>query len=113
MEIVQLRKSSVVAFRLPSTAYGKGYNLNDWKDMIWEGNLLVVSSSKGLHIQLTNSDNTQFGVCPVERQQEQSVVKTQDSSRGFALRLANKGRYAWVGMAFRDRNDAFDFSVCL
>ena len=41
------------------------------------------------------------------------MVKTNDSSRGFALRLENKGRYAWVGLAFRDRSDAFDFSVII
>jgi hypothetical protein len=37
MEITYLRKENVVAFRIPNTSFGKGYNLNDWKDMIWEG----------------------------------------------------------------------------
>ena len=41
------------------------------------------------------------------------MVKTNDSSRGFALRLENNGRYAWVGLAFRDRSDAFYFSVII
>lgn len=39
-------------------------------------------------------------------------MKTNDSSRGYAVRLENpKGGYLWVGVAFRDRNDAFDFGV--
>jgi hypothetical protein len=39
-------------------------------------------------------------------------VKTQDSSRGYGVRLENpKGGYMWIGVAFRDRNDAFDFGV--
>jgi hypothetical protein len=39
-------------------------------------------------------------------------VKTIDSSRGYAVRLENpKGGFLWVGVAFRDRNDAFDFGV--
>ena len=42
----------------------------------------------------------------------EAIVKTLDSSRGYAVRLQNpKGGYLWVGVAFRDRNDAFDFGV--
>ena len=35
-----------------------------------------------------------------------------DSSRGYAVRLQKpNGGYLWIGVAFRDRNDAFDFGV--
>ena len=42
----------------------------------------------------------------------EAIQKTVDSTRGFALRLQDSNqRFAWVGLAFRDRNDAFDFNV--
>ena len=40
------------------------------------------------------------------------IKKCDDSSRGFAVRLENNGKFAWVGTAFRERTDAFDFNVC-
>jgi len=37
-----------------------------------------------------------------------------DSSRGYAIRLQNpKGGFVWIGTAFRDRNDSFDFNVAV
>lgn len=43
---------------------------------------------------------------------KEAIVKTKDSSRGYAVRLENpRGGFIWVGVAFRDRNDAFDFGV--
>jgi len=42
--------------------------------------------------------------------QEDSLQKCLDSTRGYAVKLTDgKGRAKWVGMAFRERNDAFDF----
>lgn len=42
----------------------------------------------------------------------EAIQKTNDSARGYAVRLNNpKGGYYWIGVAFRDRNDAFDFGV--
>ena len=39
-------------------------------------------------------------------------MKTEDSSRGYAVRLKKPtGGFLWIGIAFRDRNDAFDFGV--
>ena len=53
-----------------------------------------------------------FGETKVPPNYKEAIVKTIDSSRGYAVRLENpKGGYLWVGVAFRDRNDAFDFGV--
>lgn len=60
-----------------------------------------------------NPDGTNFASCPVPNRWEDAIQKTVDSSRGFAIRIQNpNGKFAWVGLAFRDRNDAFDFNVC-
>lgn len=73
----------------------------------------VVSKNGNLTISFLNNDGSCFAVCPVPHRWEEAIQKTVDSSRGFAIRLQNpNGKYAWVGLAFRDRNDAFDFNVC-
>lgn len=60
-----------------------------------------------------NNDGSIFACCPVPHRWEEAIQKCVDSSRGFAVRLQNpNGKFAWVGLAFRDRNDAFDFNVC-
>ena len=53
-----------------------------------------------------------FGQTKVPTNYKEAIVKTNDSSRGYAVRLENpKGGFLWIGVAFRDRNDAFDFGV--
>lgn len=73
----------------------------------------MVSKSGNLSINFLNSDGTIFACAPIPHKWEDAIQKTVDSSRGFAIRIQNpNGKYAWVGLAFRDRNDAFDFNVC-
>ncbi len=37
-----------------------------------------------------------------------------DSGRYFVLKIVNdQGRHAFIGIAFNERNDAFDFNVAL
>lgn len=65
-----------------------------------------------------------FIVCFVKRRdgklfamskvQDGAVERVPDSSRYFVLKIQNaQGRHAFVGLAFDDRNQAFDFNVAL
>lgn len=43
-----------------------------------------------------------------------AVERVPDSSRYFVIKIQNaQGRHAFVGLAFDDRNQAFDFNVAL
>ena len=60
---------------------------------------------------LLDDKNNVFANSPVT---EGSVEKTVDSGRYFALKIINpQGRHAFIGIAFNERNDAFDFNVAL
>lgn len=64
------------------------------------------------YISLIDDKNQVFAVCPVT--DEGAVEKCLDSGRYFVLRIKSpQGKQAYIGMAFNERNDAFDFNVAL
>jgi hypothetical protein len=56
-----------------------------------------------------------FAVCPIRHFEESNGVdRCIDSSRYFVLRIQNaQGRHMFIGLAFNERNDAFDFNTAL
>lgn len=84
----------------------------DWKEKIWQGTIKVVERGDMTAVILENSDKkTIFAVCPIR---EGAVDRCVDSSRYFVLRIENAtGRHMFVGVAFNERNDAFDFNTAL
>lgn len=80
--------------------------------MVWEGGVKVTEKDKVITVTFIAKDGKIFATTKIPPNHNEAIVKTLDSSRGYAVRLQNpKGGYLWIGVAFRDRNDAFDFGV--
>jgi hypothetical protein len=72
----------------------------------------IVAKGRTAAIFLLDDKNNVFAVCKVT--DDTAVERTLDSGRYFVLRIINpQGRHAFIGIAFNERNDAFDFNVAL
>jgi adaptin ear-binding coat-associated protein 1/2 len=101
-------------FKIPIRSSAAGHRAADWpKEPAWTGKLKITARGSIATIYLLDSNTNQiFAVCPVT--DDAAVEKTLDSGRYFVLRIQNaQGRHAFIGIAFNERNDAFDFNVAL
>jgi len=99
-------------FKLPKRPTAGGWRGADWDQEVWQGTLKVVERRDLTVILLVDkSSGDIFAVCPVK---DGAVDRCVDSSRYFVLRVENaNGRHMYIGMAFNERNDAFDFNTAL
>mmetsp|Transcript_61447 Transcript_61447/g.71805 ORF Transcript_61447/g.71805 Transcript_61447/m.71805 type:complete len:316 (+) Transcript_61447:102-1049(+) len=100
-------------FKLPPRQSATiGWKGAEWQDKVWQGNVKIIERAGSTFIILVDSKTGEnFAVCPV---QEGSVERCVDSSRYFVLRVENAdGRHLFIGMAFNERNDSFDFNIAL
>ncbi|CAM9648874.1 unnamed protein product, partial [Hapterophycus canaliculatus] len=79
---------------------------------MWTGRMRVVQRGQEAAIMLIDRrDGKLFAMCKVG---DGAVERVPDSSRYFVIKIQNaQGRHAFVGLAFDDRNQAFDFNVAL
>lgn len=79
---------------------------------MWTGKIKIVAVGRVAAIILQDDKNQTFAVCKVT--DDAAVERTLDSGRYFVLRITNaQGKHAFIGIAFNERNDAFDFNVAL
>eukprot|EP01017_Pseudomicrothorax_dubius_P035438 TRINITY_DN495_c0_g1_i7.p1 TRINITY_DN495_c0_g1~~TRINITY_DN495_c0_g1_i7.p1 ORF type:complete len:273 (-),score=62.85 TRINITY_DN495_c0_g1_i7:110-928(-) len=113
-EYTLLQKRNILLYKIPPVLTAKGHYLNEWKEAVWQGNLRVAAKGDRAFVYFLDDAQQIYAVCPVADNIESSIQKCVDSSRGYAVRIEDPAskRYMWVGLAFRDRNDSFDFNVC-
>lgn len=99
-------------FKLPTRPTAGGWRGADWDQEVWQGTLKVVERGDLTVVLLVDGKNGSiFAVCPVK---EGAVDRCVDSSRYFVLRVESaEGRHIFIGLAFNERNDAFDFNTSL
>mmetsp|Transcript_5664 Transcript_5664/g.7442 ORF Transcript_5664/g.7442 Transcript_5664/m.7442 type:complete len:212 (+) Transcript_5664:186-821(+) len=114
-EVVERVRCSIPdahVFKLPTRQTAGGWRGADWDQEVWQGTLKVVERGDLTVVLLVDrTSGAIFAVCPVK---EGAVDRCVDSSRYFVLRVENaNGRHIYIGMAFNERNDAFDFNTSL
>jgi len=99
-------------FKLPTRQTAGGWRGADWTEEVWQGTVKVVERGDLTVVLLVDRANGSiFAVCPIK---DGAVDRCVDSSRYFVLRIENaNGRHMFIGMAFNERNDAFDFNTSL
>lgn len=113
IERVRATISNAHVFKLPPRQSATiGWRGADWKEKVWQGTIKVVERGEMTAILLVDkTKGSIFAVCPVK---EGAVDRCVDSSRYFVLRIENaNGRHMFIGVAFNERNDAFDFNTSL
>ncbi|KAL5697330.1 hypothetical protein ACHQM5_030817 [Ranunculus cassubicifolius] len=108
----------VSIFKIPPRSSSGGYKCGEWlqSDKIWTGRLRVVSCISRCEIRLEDPNSGElFAACYVlPGQRENSVETVLDSSRYFVLKIEDgRGKHAFIGLGFNERNEAFDFNVAL
>ncbi|KAJ1437672.1 adaptin ear-binding coat-associated protein 1 NECAP-1, partial [Ochromonadaceae sp. CCMP2298] len=103
----------VHVFRIPTRKSAEGHRASDFpKDPVWTGKCKIVAKGRVAGVILVDAKNDVFAHCVVN--DDGAVERTLDSGRYFVLRITNpQGRHAFIGIAFNERNDAFDFNVAL
>lgn len=113
IERVRCTIKNAHVFKLPprqSTTVG--WRGADWTEKVWQGTVKVVERGDLTAVLLVDrTKGSIFAVCPAK---EGAIDRCVDSSRYFVLRIENaNGRHMFIGVAFNERNDAFDFNTAL
>mmetsp|Transcript_38320 Transcript_38320/g.84137 ORF Transcript_38320/g.84137 Transcript_38320/m.84137 type:complete len:277 (-) Transcript_38320:262-1092(-) len=113
IERVRVTLKNAHVFKLPPRqTVSVGWRGADWREKVWQGTVKIVERGDTTAILLVDKEKGSiFAVCPVK---EGAVDRCIDSSRYFVLRIENaSGRHMFIGVAFNERNDAFDFNAAL
>ena len=82
---------------------------------LWSGRLRLMSKGTVLKVLLEDATSGElFATCPVKSQADKAIDPVVDSRRYFVLRIDDgKGHHAFIGMGFRDRDDAYNFNATM
>jgi hypothetical protein len=143
IERIRLRIPNAHVFKLPPKPTSGGWRGAEWRDKVWQGTLKIVERGHDTTLVLlvdSQDERNIFATCPIRHDiglnnnsrdnttitnggssggggsnAGNGVDRCIDSSRYFVLRIQNfqTGRHMYIGLAFNERNDAFDFNTSL
>lgn len=109
--------NQVFVFQIPPQTSAAGHRADSWPSTpAWTGRLQVSSIGEDAVIELKDPNTgVLFAACPIKAGGPPAIQKVVDSSRYFVLRAVDRtsGRHAFIGIAFNNRSDAFDFNVAI
>ncbi|KAE9009888.1 hypothetical protein PF005_g11496 [Phytophthora fragariae] len=109
--------NQVFVFQIPPQTSAAGHRADSWPSTpAWTGRLQVSSVGEDAVIELKDPNTgVLFAACPIKAGGPPAIQKVVDSSRYFVLRAVDRasGRHAFIGIAFSNRGDAFDFNVAI
>ncbi|KAF1777239.1 NECAP-1, N-terminal [Phytophthora cactorum] len=119
--------NQVFVFQIPPQTSAAGHRADSWPSTpAWTGRLQVSSVGEDAVIELKDPNTgALFAACPIKAGGPSAIQKVVDSSRYFVLRAVDRvsapytvnsflpGRHAFIGIAFNNRSDAFDFNVAI
>ncbi|KAG7395388.1 Adaptin ear-binding coat-associated protein 2 [Phytophthora boehmeriae] len=109
--------NQVFVFQIPPQTSAAGHRADSWPSTpSWTGRMQVSSVGEDAVIELKDSTTgALFAACPIKAGGPPAIQKVVDSSRYFVLRAVDRasGRHAFIGIAFNNRSDAFDFNVAI
>lgn len=104
-------------YHIPPLKSESGHRANDWdvNKWLWSGKLCVYAIGNIMQVRLLDATGGGlFAMCPVTEPSSKAIDPVVDSSRYFVLRIDDgKGRHAFIGMGFRDRDDSYNFNATL
>jgi len=102
-------------FKIPPRSTAAGYKAADWdlQHPLWTGRLVISSKGDTAYVKMESNSGEIFAVCPVKDNLIAAIEPVTDSSRYFVVRIEDRGKHAFIGLGFLEKNDAFDFNVAL
>ena len=99
IEILKLRKEDAHIFELPPMSSSEGHCAEDFKELIFRGEMKMFLKGDLMIIYFYNADKTIFRACVTDFNIDRIVTRAKNSSRYFTLKVINPdGTPAFVGL---------------
>jgi len=123
IELILARFQEVFCYKVPPQASAAGHRAEDWNlgEPRFTGRLHLVGVGSTLECRVLkqDGDDVPVAVCPVRTGADAApvdaiVAAVADSSRYFVFRCEDaQGRRAYLGVGFRERDEAYDFKASM
>ncbi len=111
IEITKLQKENAHIYKLPPLTTSAGYSYDDFKELIFKGNMkITVKGDICLVYFINENEELPFLISIIEWDFEKYVSQASGSTRYFTIKAMTMDKVQNVyGLAFKQRNDSFDF----
>lgn len=110
IEIFKLRKTNAHLYELPPLESLEGHSSDDFQTLVFRGDMKMTQKGDLLIVYFLNEDESVFAFCLIDTDINKHIIRARNSSRYFTLKIIDaEGTEKYLGLVFKQRNDAFDF----